>query len=227
MPFGLTNAPAVFMDLMNRVCRPYLDKFVIVFIDDILIYSKTKEEHEMHLGLILDLLKKEKLYAKFLKYEFWLQEVQFLGHVVNSDAIHVDPSKIEAIKNWEAPKSPTEVCSFLGLEGYYRRFIVSFFKIAKSLSILTHKNKKYVWGDEQEMAFQTLKDKLCNAPVLALPNGPEDFVVYCDASCQGLGYVLMQRGKVIAFASRQLKIHEKNYTTHDLELGAVVFALKI
>ncbi|GJS46076.1 putative reverse transcriptase domain-containing protein [Tanacetum coccineum] len=189
MPFGLTNAPVVFMDLMNRVCRPYLDKFVIVFIDDILIYSKTKEEHEMHLGLILDLLKKEKLYAKFSKCEFWLQEVQFLGHVVNNDGIHVDPSKIEAI--------------------------------AKSLTILTQKNKMYVWGDEQNMPFQTLMDTLCNEPVLALPDGPEDFVVYCDASCQGLGCVLMQRGKVIAYASRQLKIHEKNYTTHDLELGAV------
>ncbi|GKD88818.1 putative nucleotidyltransferase, ribonuclease H [Tanacetum coccineum] len=157
MPFGLTNAPAVFMDLMNRVCRP-LDKFVIVFIDDILIYSKTREEHELHLGLILELLKKEKLYAKFSKCEFWLREVQFLGHVINGNGIHVDPSKIKA------------------------------------------KCKTFDWGREQELAFQTLKDKLCNALVLALPEGPEDFL---------------------------LKIHEKNYTTHDLELGAVVFALKI
>ncbi|GJS96454.1 putative reverse transcriptase domain-containing protein [Tanacetum coccineum] len=193
MPFGLTNAPTVFMDLMNRVCRPYIDKFVIVFIDDILIYSKTKEEHEMHLGLILDMLKKEKLYAKFSKCEFLLREVQFLGHVVNSDGIHVDPSKIEAVKNWEVPKSPTEVRSILGLVGYYRRFIANFFKIAKSLTVLTQKHKKYVWGDEQEVAFQTLKDKLCNAPVLALLDRPEDFVVYCDASCQGLGCVLMQK----------------------------------
>ncbi|GKB78954.1 reverse transcriptase domain-containing protein [Tanacetum coccineum] len=227
MPFGLTNAPAVFMDLMNRVCRPYLDKFVIVFIDDILIYSRTREEHEMHLGLVLELLKKEKLYAKFSKCEFWLQEVQFLGHVINGDGIHVDPSKIEAVKNWEAPRTPSEVRSFLGLAGYYRRFIENFSKIAKSLTILTQKSKTFDWGEEQEKAFQTLKDKLCNAPVLALPDGPEDFVVYCDASGLGLGCVLMQRGKVIAYASRQLKIHEKNYTTHDLELGAVVFALKI
>ncbi|GJV01760.1 putative reverse transcriptase domain-containing protein [Tanacetum coccineum] len=227
MPFGLTNAPAIFMDLMNRVCRPYLDKFVIVFIDDILIYSKTQEEHVEHLRLVLELLKKEKLYAKFSKCEFWLREVQFLGHVINGNGIHVDPSKIEAVKNWKAPRTPTEVRSFLGLAGYYRRFIENFSKIAKSLTILTQKSKTFNWGEEQEYAFQTLKDKLCNAPVLALPDGSEDFVVYCDASGIGLGCVLMQRGKVIAYASRQLKIHENNYTTHDLELGAVVFALKI
>ncbi|GKA68796.1 putative reverse transcriptase domain-containing protein, partial [Tanacetum coccineum] len=227
MPFGLTNAPAVFIDLMNRVCRPYLDKFMIVFIDDILIYSKTREEHVEHLRLVLGLLKKEKLYAKFSKCEFWLREVQFLGHVINGNGIHVDPSKIEAVKNWKAPRTPTEVRSFLGLAGYYRRFIENFSKIAKSLTILTQKCKTFNWGKEQELAFQTLKDKLCNAPVLALPDGPEDFVVYYDASGIGLGCVLMQRGKVIAYASRQLKIHEKNYTTHDLELGAVVFALKI
>ncbi|GJV21802.1 putative reverse transcriptase domain-containing protein [Tanacetum coccineum] len=179
MPFGLTNAPTIFMDLMNRVCRPYLDKFVIVFIDDILIYSKTQEEHVEHLRLVLELLKKEKLYAKFSKCEFWLREVQFLGHVINGNGIHVDPSKIEAVKNWKASRTPTEVRSFLGLAGKVR--------------LLSG-------GEEHELAFQTLKDKLCNAPVLALPDGPEDFV---------------------------LKIHEENYTTHDLELGAAVFALKI
>ncbi|GKE72430.1 putative reverse transcriptase domain-containing protein, partial [Tanacetum coccineum] len=158
---------------------------------------------------------------------FGLREVQFLGHVINGDGIHVDTSKIESVKNWEAPRTPSEVRSFLGLEGYYLRFIENFSKIAKPLTILTQKSKTYDWGEEQENAFQTLKDKLCNAPVLALPDRPEDFVVYCDASGLGLGCVLMQRGKVIAYASRQLKIHEKNYTTHDLKLGAVVFALKI
>ncbi|GJR76920.1 putative reverse transcriptase domain-containing protein [Tanacetum coccineum] len=190
MPFSLTNAPAIFIDLMNIVCRSYLNKFVIVFIDDILIYSKTQEEHVEHLRLVLELLKNEKLYAKFSKCEFWLREVQFLGHVINGNGIHVDTSKIEAIKNWKALRTSTE-------------------------------------GEKQELAFHTLKDKLCNAPVLTLPDGPEDIVVYYDASGIGLGCVLMQRGKVIAYASRQLKIHEKNYTTHDLELGAVVFALKI
>ncbi|GJR49707.1 putative nucleotidyltransferase, ribonuclease H [Tanacetum coccineum] len=227
MPFGLTNAPAVFMDLMNRVCKLYLDKFVIVFIDDILIYSKTKEEHEDHLRLVLKLLRGEKLFAKFSKCEFWLQEVHFLGHVINQEGIHVDPRKVEAVKNWKAPTSPTEVRSFLGLAGYYRRFIADFSSIAKPLTLLTQKNKKYEWGAEQEEAFQLLKSKLCDAPILSLPDGVEDFIVYCDASNRGLGCVLMQRNKVIAYASRQLKIHEKNYTTHDLELGAVVFALKI
>ncbi|KAI3754605.1 hypothetical protein L1987_54392 [Smallanthus sonchifolius] len=227
MPFGLTNAPAVFMDLMNRVCTPYLDKFVIFFIDDILIYSKSIAEHEEHLCLVLDLLKKEQLYAKFSKCEFWLKEVQFLGHIVNEKGIHVDPAKIEAVKNWQAPKTPTEVRSFLGLAGYYRRFIANFSKIVVPLTALNHKGKPYEWGPKQEEAFQTLKQKLCEAPILTLPDGTEDFVVYCDASHLGLGCFLMQRGKVIAYASRQLKIHEKNYTTHDLELGAVVFALKI
>nr|GFB33096.1 putative reverse transcriptase domain-containing protein [Tanacetum cinerariifolium] len=184
MPFGLTNAPTIFMDLMNRVCNPYLDKFVIVFIDDILIYSKSEEEHEVHLKTILDLLKKEKLYAKFSKCEFWLKEVHFLGHVVNRDDIHVDPSKVESVKNWKTPESSTEIRSFLGLAGYYRRFIENFSKIAKPLTLLTQKNKTYVWGDKQDEAFRILKEKLCNAPVLALPDGPNDYVVYCDASKQ-------------------------------------------
>ncbi|GKB45560.1 putative reverse transcriptase domain-containing protein [Tanacetum coccineum] len=188
MPFGLTNAPAVFMDLMNRVCKSYLDKFFIMFIDDILIYSKFKKDGEVHFKVVLELLKKESLFAKFSKCDFWLQEVHFLGHMVSNIDIHVDPSKIEEVKNWKAPKTPSEIRSFLGLA---------------------------------EEAFQTLKHKLCNAPILSLPDGAEDFVVYCDASNQGLGCVLMQRGKVIAYASWQLKIHEKNYTTHDLELGAV------
>ncbi|GJW33627.1 putative nucleotidyltransferase, ribonuclease H [Tanacetum coccineum] len=227
MPFGLTNTPAVFMDLMNRVCKPYLDKFVIVFIDDIFIYSRNKEEHANHLRIILELLRKENLYAKFSKCDLWIRIVQFLGHLIDSQGLHVDPAKIEAVKNWTSPTTPTEVRQFLGLAGYYRRFIEGFSKIAKPLTKLTQKNKSYIWGEEQESAFQLLKQKLCEAPILALPEGNDNFVVYCDASLQGLGAVLMQREKVIAYASRQLKPHEENYTTHDLELGAVIFALKI
>nr|GFA21416.1 reverse transcriptase domain-containing protein [Tanacetum cinerariifolium] len=158
MPFDLTNAPAVFMDLMNRVCKPYLDKFVIVFIDDILIYSKNKEEHREHLKTILELLKKEQLYANFSKCDFWLESVQFLRHIIDSEGIHVDPMKIEAIKNWATPTTPTEVRQFLGLAGYYRRFIEGFSLISKHLIKLTHKIKKFEWEMEAEEAFQTLRD---------------------------------------------------------------------
>ncbi|GJZ34963.1 putative reverse transcriptase domain-containing protein [Tanacetum coccineum] len=193
MPFGLTNAPAVFIDLMNRVCNPYLDKFMIVFIDDILIYSKNKKEHKEHLKAILELLKKE----------------EFQG-------IHVDPAKIESIKDWASPKTPTEIHQFLGLDGYYRRFIKGFSKIAKSMTKLTQKGVKFDWGDKQEGPFQLIKKKLCSVPILDLSEGSEDFIVYCDASIKGLGIVLMQREKVIAYALRQLTIHEKNFTTHDL-----------
>nr|GFA93958.1 putative reverse transcriptase domain-containing protein [Tanacetum cinerariifolium] len=222
MPFGLTNAPAVFMDLMNRVCKPYLDKFVIVFIDDILIYSKDEKEHKEHLKAILELLKKEELYAKFSKCEFWIPKVRFLEHVIDSQGIHVDPAKIESVKDWASPnqgihvdpakiesvkdwaspKSPTEIRQFLDLAGYYRRFIEGFSKIAKPMTKLTQKNVKFEWGDKQEVAFHLLKQKLCSAPILALPKGSEDFIVYCDASKKGLGAVLMQREKVISYASR-------------------------
>nr|GFC91738.1 putative reverse transcriptase domain-containing protein [Tanacetum cinerariifolium] len=215
------------MDLMNRVCKPYLDKFMIVFIDDILIYSKDEKEHEEHLKAILELLKKEELYAKFSKCEFWVPKVQFISHMIDSQGIHVDPTKIKSVRDWASSKPPTEIRQFLGLAGYYRRFIEGFSKISKPMTKLTQKKVKFEWGEKQEAAFQLLKQKLCSAPILALPEGSEDFIVYCDASNKGLGTVLMQRGKVISYASRQLKIHEKNNTTHDLELGAVVFALKI
>ncbi|GJT56827.1 putative reverse transcriptase domain-containing protein, partial [Tanacetum coccineum] len=145
---------------------------------------------------------------------------QFLNHVIDSQGIHVDPVKIESIKDWASPKSPSDIRQFLCLVGYYRRFIEGFLKITKLMTMLTQKKVKYEWGDKQETAFQLLKQKLCSAPILALPEGSEDFIVYCDTSIKGLGVVLMQREKVIAYASRQLKIHEKNYTTHDLELGA-------
>nr|GEY91039.1 hypothetical protein [Tanacetum cinerariifolium] len=392
MPFGLTNAPALFMDLMNWVCKPYLDKFVIVFIDDMLIYSKDEKEHEEHLKAILELLKKAELYAKFSKCEFWIPKVQFLGHVIDGQGfskiakpmtkftqkkvmfewgdkqeaafqllkqklcsapilalpegsedfiVYCDASNkglgavlmqrekatesltpsgkanidkfvivfiddiliyskskkeheghlrvqflghvidcrglagyyrrfIEGFSKIAKPmtkltqkkdekeheehlKAILELfkkeelyakfskCEFLipkvqflghvidsqGLAGYYRRFTEGFSKIAKPMTNLTQKKVKFEWGDKQEVAFQLLKQKLYSAPILALPEGSEDFIVYYDASNKGLGTVLMQREKVISYASRQLKIYEKNYTTHDLELGAVVFALKI
>ncbi|GJU13496.1 putative reverse transcriptase domain-containing protein [Tanacetum coccineum] len=214
MPFGLTNAPAVFMDLMNRVCKPYLDKFVIVFIDDILIYSKDEKEHEEHLKVILELLKKEKLYAKFSKCEFWIPKVQFLGHVIDSRGIHVDPAKIESIKDWASPKTPTEIRQFLGLAGYYRRFIEGFSKIAKSMTKLTQKGIKFDWGEKEENAFQLIKQKLCSAPILALPEGSEDFVVYCDASHKGLGAVLMQREKLTEYWRHYQYVPDPVFTDH-------------
>nr|GEV64673.1 putative reverse transcriptase domain-containing protein [Tanacetum cinerariifolium] len=182
--------------------------------------TENKEDHEKHLKIILELLKNEKLSAKFLKCDFWLKFVQFLGHVINSNGVHVDPAKVEAIRNWSAPTTSTVVRKFLDLAGYYRRFIEGFSLISKPLSKLTQKNKKYEWGMEEEEAFQTLKQKLCFAHILALPELTENFIVYCDASLKGFGAVMMQRVKVIAYASRQLKKHEENYTTHDLELGA-------
>ncbi|XP_074351950.1 uncharacterized protein LOC141691106 [Apium graveolens] len=227
MAFGLTNAPAAFMDLMNRIFKKCLDKFIIIFIDDILIYSKTEEEHAAHLRMTLEILRKEQLYAKFSKCEFWLKEVQFLGHIISREGIQVDPTKIEAVLNWERPKTPTEVRSFLGLAGYYRRFVKDFAKIATPLTKLTRQSEKFEWNSKCEESFQELKNRLVTAPVLVLPDEQGNFVIYSDASYRGLGCVLMQHGNVIAYASRQLKPHEQKYPTHDLELAAIVFALKL
>ncbi|KAI5339223.1 hypothetical protein L3X38_018495 [Prunus dulcis] len=227
MPFGLTNAPAAFMDLMNRVFRPYLDHFVIVFIDDILVYSQTLEGHKKHLRLVLRTLRRKQLYAKFSKCQFWLDRVIFLGHVISAEGIYVDPQKVEAVVNWVQPTSVTEIRSFLGLAGYYRRFVEGFASIVAPLTRLTRKDVAFEWTEECEQSFQELKRRLTTAPVLALPDNVGNFVIYSDASLQGLGCVLMQHDRVIAYASRQLKKHEQNYPVHDLELAAVVFALKI
>jgi hypothetical protein len=191
MPFGLTNAPAVFMDLMNRVFRPYLDKFVVVFIDDILVYSNSYLEHEQHLRQVLSTLREHQLYAKVSKCEFWLKEVVFLGHVISVQGILVDPRKVEVVLKWERPTNVTEIRSFLGLAGYYRRFIEGFSTIAIPMTRLTRKETKWEWTDECEQSFQELKKRLTTAPVLTLPSGTEGFVVYSDASGKGLGCVLM------------------------------------
>ena len=227
MPFGLTNAPAAFMDLMNRVFHDYLDEFVIVFVDDILIYSDNEVQHEEHLRKALEIPRKNKLYAKFSKCDFWMKEVLFLGHIIFKDGVAIDPSKVAAVMDWDQPNTVTEVRSFLGLAGYYRRFIKEFSIIAIPLTSLTKKDKKFIQDESCEMSFKKLKECLTTAPVLTLPEGVDGFVIYTDASNQGYGAVLMQNDKVVAYASRQLKVHEKNYPTHDLELGAVVFALKV
>ncbi|KAG8483479.1 hypothetical protein CXB51_023145 [Gossypium anomalum] len=227
MPFGLTNAPAIFMDLINRIFRPYLDKFVVVFIDDILIYSHDETEHAEHLRTVLQILKDNQLYAKFSKSEFWLREVGFLGHIVSGEGIKVDPSKISAIVNWKPPRNVLEVRSFLGLAGYYRRFAEGFSMIATPLTRLLRKDIKFEWTEKCQQSFDKLKALLTKAPVLVQLEPGKEFVIYSDASMNGLGCVLMQEGKVIAYAFRQLKPHEKNYPTHDLELAAIIFALKI
>ncbi|GKA26473.1 putative reverse transcriptase domain-containing protein [Tanacetum coccineum] len=186
-----------------RVFHEFLDKFVIVFIDDILVFSKSKEEHEEHLRTVLQILRQEKLYAKFSKCEFWLSKVAFLGHIVSAEGITMDPAKVEAITKWPRPTSVTEVRSFLGLAG-----------------------EKFVWNEEREKSFEELKQRLVSSPILTLPSGSGGFQIYSDASKKGLGCVLMQHGKVIAYASRQLKPYEVNYPTHDLELAAVSIRVK-
>ncbi|KAA0049993.1 putative polyprotein [Cucumis melo var. makuwa] len=227
MPFDLTNAPAVFMDLMNRIFHQYLDQFVIVLIDDILVYLVDREAHEEHLRIVLQILRDKQLYAKFSKCEFWLEQVVFFGHVVSAKGVSVDPQKLEAVVNWERPTSATEVRSFLGLAGYYRRFIEDFSRLALPLTALTRKNANFEWSEKCEQSFQELKKRLVTSLILALPVTRKDYVIYCDASRLGLGYVLMQDRNVITYASRQLKEHECNYSTHDLELAAVVLTLKI
>ncbi|WVZ97239.1 hypothetical protein U9M48_042789 [Paspalum notatum var. saurae] len=206
MSFGLTNAPAFFMYLMNSVFMNELDKFVVVFIDDILVYSKNEKEHEEHL--------EHKLYAKFSKCAFWLTEVAFLGHILSVKGVAVDPNKVKDVLNWKQPQTVTEIWSFLGLAGYYRRFIKDFSRISKPMTALTQKNA----NPKCEEAFGTLKKLLTSAPVLAQPDITKSFDVYCDASGSGLGCVLMQEGELLK--------HEVNYPTHDLELLAVVYALK-
>jgi hypothetical protein len=203
-----------------------LDNFIVVFIDDFLVFSKSKKEHEEHLRIVLQRLRDHQLYAKFTKCEFWLSEVQFLGHVVSLEGISVDPGKVREVLDWKPPRTVHQVCSFLGLVGYYRRFIPNFSKISKPISDLLKKEEKFVWNAERDEAFQTLKKLLPTSPVLAQPNITKSFDIYCDASDTGLGCVIMHEGHVIAYSSRQLCPHEEHYPTHDLELVDVVHALR-
>jgi hypothetical protein len=215
------------MYLMNSIFMSELDKFVVVFIDDILIYSKTEEDHIDHLRSVLQRLRDHRLYAKFSKCEFWLDSVKFLRHTISSEGISVDPTKVQEVMDWKPPTSVHQIRSFLGLAGYYRRFIPDFSKIAKPMTELLKKEVKFYWDDKCEEAFHTLRKLLTTALVLAQPDSTKPFDVYCDASGTGLGCVLMQNNRVIAYASRALQNHEQNYPTHDLELAAVIHALKI
>jgi hypothetical protein len=215
------------MYLMNKIFMEYLDKFVVVLIDDILIYSKNEEENEEHLQFVLQKLREHELYVKFSKCDFWLKEVAFLGHIITNGGIVVDPSKVSDVLKWEPPRTVSEIRSFVGLAGYFCRFIEGFSKIVKPLTTLLEKDREFKWTGAFQASFEELKKRLTTTPVLVIPDLQKSFDIYCDASRQGLGCVLMQEGHVIAYASRQLRKHELNYPTHDLELAAVVHTLKI
>jgi hypothetical protein len=225
VPFGLTNAPAVFMCLMNGMFINYLDMFVIVFLDDILVYSKTEEEHEQHLRMVLQVLREHQLYEKLSKCSFYQRQIHYLGHIISEEGITVDPEKVQAIREWPAPRNVVEVRSFMGLAGYYRRFIGGFSKIAHSITSLQRKEKKFQWNEECESSFQRLKQLLTSAPILKIADPNKDYEVFTDACKEGLGGVLSQEGFVVCYESQNLKEHEKNYSTHNLEL-AIVHALR-
>eukprot|EP00253_Pinus_taeda_P017694 PITA_17694 len=227
LPFGLTNAPATFMCLMNSIFHPYLDQFVLIFIDDILIYSRTIEEHYEHLRIVLQTLREHQLYAKFSKCDFFKEEIQYLGHVITKEGIAVDPEKIKAIMDWLVPKDVADVRSFMGLAGYYRRVVEGFSKVAFPITSLQKKGKSFQWTPNCQKSFEQLKHLLTTAPILCIADPNKDYVVCIDASKEGLGGVLMQEGKVIAYESRKLKEHEQRYSAYDLELAVVIHALKM
>jgi hypothetical protein len=226
MSFRLMNALAHFMYLMNSVFMPELNKFVVVFIDDILAYSKSMEEHEEHLWIVLQWLQEHQLYAKFSKCEFWIKKVPFLGHVVSPEGITMDPSKVKEVLDWKPPMSVSVVRSFIGLVGYYRRLILNFSKDAKLITELLKKGNKYIWNDTCDEVFNVLNMLLTTSLVLTQPDIAKPFDVYCDASSTSLGSVLMQEGQVISHSSWKLRHHEEHYPTHDLELVAVLMTLR-
>jgi hypothetical protein len=221
------NAPSTFMCLMNNVLSKFLDKFVLVFIDDILIYSKNREEHEEHLRLVLQVLREHHVYAKFSKCNFFQKQIHYLGHVLSEEGVAVDPDKIRSIMEWPTPKDVSERRSFMGLAGYYRRFINGFSKIGCLITALQKKGTKFLWTPQCGEIFQTLKHILTHATVLKIADPEDDFLVCTDACKEGLRGVLMQEGKVIYYESRKLNENEVNYVTRDLELAAIVHALKM
>jgi hypothetical protein len=226
MPFGLTNAPSTFMRLMNHVLREFIGKFVVAYFDDILIYSKSFDEHIDHIRQVLTTLRAEKLYGNISKCTFCTDRVVFLGFVVTAEGIQVDEDKIKEIKDWPVPKNVSQVRSFHGLAGFYRRFVKDFSTIAAPLNNLTKKEVPLLWGDEQERAFQELKTKLCEAPLLQLPDFGKTFEIECDASGIGIGGVLLQEGKPIAYFSKKLNGPHLNYSVYDKELYALVRVLE-
>ena len=226
MPFGLTNAPSTFMRLMNHVLRAFLGKFVVVYFDDILIYSRSLEEHVTHLRLVLSVLKEEKLFANLVKCSFCTEKVVFLGFVVSTKGVEMDEEKVKAIQEWPTPTTISQVRSFHGLASFYRRFVRDFSNIAAPLTKVIKKNESFKWGEEQERAFNTLKEKLSSAPLLILPDFSKTFEIECDASGVGIGAVLMQEMRPIAYFSEKLSGATLNYPTYDKEMYALVRALE-
>ena len=230
MPFGLTNAPATFMHLVQQTFREHLDDSVIVFIDDVLVYSKTKHEHEQHLRTVLQVLREKQLYAKLSKCEFFQTEIGFLGHVINQYGIKMESSKVDAVLKWPAPKNIHELRSFLGLAGYYRRFVRDFSKVASPLSVLLHKNTSYEWTSVQEQAFNQLKTAVSTAPVLIIPDPTLPYTLVTDASGYAIGAALCQdHGNGLqpcAYRSRKMNDHERNYPVHEQELLSIIDALR-
>lgn len=225
MPFGLTNAPATFQGLMNAVFREHLRKFVLIFFDDILIYSRSREEHISHLRVVFKIMRANKLYAKKSKCEFATRKVEYLGHFISAEGVSTDPAKIKAITEWPKPKNLKALRGFLGLAGYYRRFVQSFGAISRPLSALTKKDS-FLWNEEAQTAFESLKESMVTTPTLALPRFDKVFVVETDASGQGIGAVLMQEGHPVAYISRQLKGKQLHLSIYEKELLAVVFAVQ-
>jgi hypothetical protein len=227
VPFGLTNAPAIFMCLMNGIFKNYLDNFVIVFLDDILIYSKSEEEHENHLRLVLQVLREHQLYGKLSKCSFYQKQIHYLGHIISEHGIVVDPEKIEAIRGWTTPINVSDVRYFMGLASYYKRFIVGFSNIVHPITSLQKKGTKFEWTFKCENNYNMLKELLTTVPVLKIVD-PNEICVVCTDTCkEGLGGVLTQNGHVIGYESKKIKEHERNYATHDLKLVSIVHALRM
>ena len=230
LPFGLTNAPATFMQLMQQIFHPYLDQFVVIYLDDILVYSKTKEDHKKHLKIVLQLLRENQLYAKLNKCEIFMKQVSFLGHLITQDGIYMEQEKIKSIIDWPIPKSVTEVRSFLGLAGFYRKFIKNYSQMTSIINDLLQKNVPFVWTSKHTEAFETIKQAVVSAPVLKTPDSSLPFVVTVDASGYAVGASLSQdQGKglqPIAFMSKKMLPAERNYPVHEQELLAVILALR-